>query len=164
MIKFWRNSKLTTWVMALVFFVCLFFKKRTIIMDKHMVRDSVSQPRFLVFIFFFQKFRNYHFVDWPYLCVLQSLEDEVRAHHPEFEHMRETAQDISRSTGDGRTASYAGQLFSRYQTLADAVKVRRCTINCNFCHLQISFTNSLDPDQDRQNVGPDLNPNCLTLW
>ena len=29
--------------------------------------------------------------------------------------------------------------------------------------LLVSFTNSLDPDQDRQNVGPDLGPNCLTL-
>ena len=25
------------------------------------------------------------------------------------------------------------------------------------------FTNSLDPDQARQNVGPDLDPNCLTF-
>ena len=33
-----------------------------------------------------------------------------------------------------------------------------------FCHLQITFANGLDPDQDRQNVGPDLVPNCLTLW
>ena len=32
-----------------------------------------------------------------------------------------------------------------------------------FCHLMIIFANSLDPDQDRQNVGPDLDPNCLTL-
>ena len=32
-----------------------------------------------------------------------------------------------------------------------------------FCSLLIIFTNSLEPDQDRQNVGPDLNPNCLTL-
>ena len=29
--------------------------------------------------------------------------------------------------------------------------------------LLISFANSLDPDQDRQNVGPDLDPNGLTL-
>ena len=29
--------------------------------------------------------------------------------------------------------------------------------------LLIPFANSLDPDQDRQNVGPDLDPNCLTL-
>ena len=29
--------------------------------------------------------------------------------------------------------------------------------------LLITFANSLDPDQDRQNVGPDLDPNRLTL-
>ena len=29
--------------------------------------------------------------------------------------------------------------------------------------LLISFANSLKPDQDRQNVGPDLEPNSLTL-
>ena len=28
----------------------------------------------------------------------------------------------------------------------------------------IIFANSLDPDQARQNVGPDLDPNCLTPW
>ena len=34
----------------------------------------------------------------------------------------------------------------------------------DFCHLLItSFANSLDQDQDRQNVGPDLDANCLTL-
>ena len=26
----------------------------------------------------------------------------------------------------------------------------------------LTFANSLDPDQDRQNVGPDLDPNHLT--
>ena len=31
------------------------------------------------------------------------------------------------------------------------------------CYLLISFANTLDPDQARQNVGPDLDPNCLTL-
>ena len=25
----------------------------------------------------------------------------------------------------------------------------------------LKFVNSLDPDQDRQNVGPDLDPDCL---
>ena len=29
----------------------------------------------------------------------------------------------------------------------------------SFSHLLIIFANSLDPDQDRQNVGPDLDPN-----
>ena len=34
----------------------------------------------------------------------------------------------------------------------------------DFCRLLIIFANSLDPDQARQNVGPDLDPDCLTLW
>ena len=29
------------------------------------------------------------------------------------------------------------------------------------CCLMIFFANNLDPDQDRQNVGPDLDPNRL---
>ena len=33
----------------------------------------------------------------------------------------------------------------------------------HFCCLLITFANSLDSDQARQNVGPDLDPNCLTL-
>ena len=33
-----------------------------------------------------------------------------------------------------------------------------------FCRLLITFANSLDPDQAQQNVGLDLEPNCLTLW
>ena len=32
------------------------------------------------------------------------------------------------------------------------------------CLLLITFTNSLDSDQDRQIVCPDLNPICLTLY
>ena len=31
------------------------------------------------------------------------------------------------------------------------------------CHLLTTFANSLDQGQARQNVGPDLDPNCLTL-
>ena len=34
----------------------------------------------------------------------------------------------------------------------------------DFDPLLITFANSLDPDEARQNVGPDLDPNCLTLW
>ena len=30
--------------------------------------------------------------------------------------------------------------------------------------LLIIFANSLDPDQAQQNIGPDLDPNSLTLW
>ena len=36
-------------------------------------------------------------------------------------------------------------------------------VNNNFCGLLITYANRLEPDQDRQNVGPDLDPNCLTL-
>ena len=31
-------------------------------------------------------------------------------------------------------------------------------------NLLIAFANSLDPDQARQNAGPDQDTNCLTLW
>ena len=31
------------------------------------------------------------------------------------------------------------------------------------CHLLLTIANSLDPDQGQQNVGPDLDPNCLKL-
>ena len=31
-----------------------------------------------------------------------------------------------------------------------------------FWHLQITFANSLDADQDQQNISPDLDPNGLT--
>ena len=33
----------------------------------------------------------------------------------------------------------------------------------DFCFLLLTFANSLDPDQDRQNVSPGLDPNHLTL-
>ena len=31
----------------------------------------------------------------------------------------------------------------------------------DFCHLQLTFANSLEPDQNRQNDGSDLDPNCF---
>ena len=34
----------------------------------------------------------------------------------------------------------------------------------DICRLRVTFANSLDPDQDRQKVGPDLDLNRLTLW
>ena len=37
---------------------------------------------------------------------------------------------------------------------------RECHASSNFCHLLITFENSLDPDQDQQN---DLDPNSLTF-
>ena len=32
-----------------------------------------------------------------------------------------------------------------------------------YCHRLITFAKGLEPDQARQSVGPDLDPNCLTL-
>ena len=34
----------------------------------------------------------------------------------------------------------------------------------DFCCLLITFANGLDPDQAQQNVGPDLDPNCFSLF
>ena len=34
---------------------------------------------------------------------------------------------------------------------------------CYHCDLLINIANSLEPDQDGQNVDPDLDQNCLTL-
>ena len=36
-------------------------------------------------------------------------------------------------------------------------------ISGNFCCLAITFANSLYPDQDQHFVGPDLDPNYLSL-
>ena len=41
------------------------------------------------------------------------------------------------------------------------ISLNSFTASGDFCHLLITFENSLDPDQ---NVGPDLDPNCMTLW
>ena len=38
------------------------------------------------------------------------------------------------------------------------------SVVCCQCRLLITIANSLDPGQARQNVGPDLDPDCLTLW
>ena len=34
---------------------------------------------------------------------------------------------------------------------------------CLQCRLLMAFKNNLDQDQTQQNVGPDLDPNCLQL-
>ena len=54
------------------------------------------------------------------------------------------------------------------QGFSQKVASRSCSVfnslhaSSNFSHLLITFANSLDQDQARQNVGPDLDPNCLT--
>ena len=51
-----------------------------------------------------------------------------------------------------------GKFSSRFQCVLNS-----SLASGDFYRLLITFANSLDPDQDRQNVGPDLDPNCLTL-
>ena len=54
------------------------------------------------------------------------------------------------------------------QGFSQTVVYRSCSVSnslpasSDICHLLITFANSLDPDQARHNVGPDLDPNCLT--
>ena len=54
------------------------------------------------------------------------------------------------------------------QGFSQKVVSRSCSVfnsllaSGEFCHTLMTFANSLDPDQARQNVGPDLDPNCWT--
>ena len=45
-----------------------------------------------------------------------------------------------------------------------ATKYQQVVLYLTLCllYLLMTFANSLDPDQARQNVGPYLDPNCLT--
>ena len=48
---------------------------------------------------------------------------------------------------------------------ADVIKEKLVKLFACLCPLLITFANSLDPDQARHNVGPDMDPNCLThIW
>lgn len=49
---------------------------------------------------------------------------DIENHKPEFHDLQNDSQNISKSSGDGRAATYATQLCNRYQNLAATVKVR----------------------------------------
>ena len=55
------------------------------------------------------------------------------------------------------------QQYSVYNVLEKTNCVNFLLAGGDFCHLSIKVASSLDSDQDRHNVGPDLDPNCLTL-
>ena len=58
-----------------------------------------------------------------------------------------------------------GTMFFKNEHFLCWTKIIRQTsfLSCgDFSRLLISFANSLDPIQDQQNVGPDLDPNHLT--
>ena len=46
---------------------------------------------------------------------------------------------------------------------ADVMHILGTELFTYLCHLLITFANSSDPDQTRQNVWPVLDSNCLTL-
>lgn len=48
---------------------------------------------------------------------------DIENHKPEFHDLQNDSQNISKSSGDGRAATYATQLCNRYQNLAATVKV-----------------------------------------
>ena len=41
-------------------------------------------------------------------------------------------------------------------------QVNSLSTSGEFCHLLMIFANILDPDQAQKNIGPDLDPICLT--
>ena len=69
-------------------------------------------------------------------------------------------QSCGGMSGDG-SQSYAATVISAAKVKNTLLYSRKAKLNS--CYLLITSANNLDPDQDRQNVGPDLGPNCLTL-
>lgn len=61
---------------------------------------------------------------------------DIENHKPEFHDLQNDSQNISKSSGDGRAATYATQLCNRYQNLAATVKVRPCPSPQNLNHLR----------------------------
>ena len=51
----------------------------------------------------------------------------------------------------------------RYTETASVIMINSFLASDDFCRLLVAYANSLDPDQDRHNVGPDLDIYCLTL-
>ena len=48
-------------------------------------------------------------------------------------------------------------------SVASQLGLKSLPASGDICRLLIIFANSLAPDQAQQNIGPDLDPNCLTL-
>ena len=59
------------------------------------------------------------------------------------------------------TAAFFYHLFLPSKSLNHVARLE-CLLFIFYCRLPITFANSLDPDQARQNVGPDLDPICVT--
>lgn len=61
---------------------------------------------------------------------------DIENHKPEFHELQNDSQNISKSSGDGRAATYATQLCNRYQNLAATVKVRPLVSPQDLYHLR----------------------------
>lgn len=62
---------------------------------------------------------------------LQDLESDVSSHRPDMESVNKQAIDISRSTQDPRTATYAAQLNTRFTDLTNNVAETRQRVEDN---------------------------------
>ena len=63
------------------------------------------------------------------------------------------------------TATNFNNLKDKLKPIFSVLAITRITtlpLPVDLCYLQITFANSLDPGQDRQNVIPDLDTNLLT--
>ena len=60
------------------------------------------------------------------------------------------------------TSKYSGET-THTQIFIFYFSINSYLASGDFCHQLIDFANSFDADQDRHFVGPDLDPNCLTL-
>ena len=58
---------------------------------------------------------------------------------------------------------YTMPVDSLLQHCEDYAMLKSLLASGDFCRLLIIFANSLDPDQDKQNIGPYVDPNCLTI-
>ena len=55
------------------------------------------------------------------------------------------------------------EMHKTFVRIANREDLDQTSSETDFCRLLITSANCLDPDQDLQNVGPDLDPNRLTL-
>ena len=59
--------------------------------------------------------------------------------------------------------TFSDKNIGRISVKGKSSKLTLSLIAVTFCRLLINLANSLDPDQDPQNVDPDLGPNCLII-
>ena len=128
------------------------------------VRGSIQQ--------YFRPALSYHMALRPLFCLfLSGHTDKYRFHCT-----NQIGNQYSKTSLCIHTVLHEASLFPHSVCLKvnDVTHLAPCDILCmymfnsllacdDFCRVLIIFAKSLDPDQDRHNVGPDLDPNHLTL-